>query len=133
MKEETQITLKVQELCAHCGFSKAAISRMRVDSIPDIVSAMLVFRLRAFLWGEEQREETHEFKVSYPLTAWEHFKRDYMLGWFTRLFPVKMKTEHRVVTFTQVALLPKFATAFDGNCEYVTITKKCDHGDLAIY
>jgi len=71
----------------------------------DLASRSMAAELHAYVWAEHL--ETDEREISYPLTAWDHIKRD-VIPTITRILHLPVHYHKVRIKFERKAVYPKF-------------------------
>jgi hypothetical protein len=91
--------------------STAQLKNFDIETLKNSMTNAIVLKLRGFLMGEKLREERKDWKVSYPSSWWQMFKRQYFPKWLLKRFPVRHTTLKRKVVFKVYELYPKLPIA----------------------
>lgn len=91
--------------------SEAQLRNFFIEGSKDALTNSIALKLHGFLMGEKLREEKRNWKVSYPSSWWQMFKKQYFPKWLLKSFPIKYITLKRKVIFKVYELYPKLPIA----------------------
>lgn len=107
----TSILERLQIQALEALESPYAAMNISLDQQWDMISNRMLMNIRTEIWAEVLGEETHEFKISYPSSWWQMFKKQYAPDWFIKRFPIETTTMKKEVEFKKYAKYPKLAKA----------------------
>ena len=87
-KIEDVLLTKDYDFFTENRISPEFLKNITISQQRDMLYQDLIIRLHASLFGEQ----LEEFKITYPATAWDHFKEVAFPTWLKQRYPVKYTT-----------------------------------------
>lgn len=77
----------------------------------------VILDIQTYVMKEDLKEQTYEFRLTYPKTWWDGFKEQYFPIWLENIFPVKYTTHKEKVKFSAYEVYPNLPKVYP-DCGY---------------
>ena len=99
----TQLAVKVSRAMPDLGSFTS--EKAHLEAVKNEATGMML-ELRSAVLGARILGDRQDFYIEFPASWWQHFKRDKMLAWFTRRYPVRTTKLTASVDFTRYDTYP---------------------------